>query len=162
MSKHVWQASLAPNSNPTAQRPNASSPVKTTAPVSMGSSPPRPLPPLSLFLSPVAERGLAPRKKISNGQKGQSEGSTDSQLQALFLLLGAEGKGGGGGGGEEFRVFFGSGVLWKENTYSPNFHRFPKNFKSPNFCNMFRYGSQNIKGFFKSFFFHLWSVAKFG
>jgi hypothetical protein len=62
-SKHVWQASLAPNSNTTAQRPNASSPVKTTAPVSMGSSPPPSLSPLSLFLSPVAARGLAPRKK---------------------------------------------------------------------------------------------------
>jgi hypothetical protein len=33
-------------------------------------------------------------KNISNGQKGQSEESTDSQLQALFLLLGAE-EGGG-------------------------------------------------------------------
>lgn len=120
-------------------------------------------PPRLLCLSSLSfsftrcSEGLAPRKKISNGQKGQPEESTDSQLQALFLLLGAE------EGGGSFGFFWDLEFCGKTIPIALISIDFQKqNFKSPDFCNMFQYGSQNIKRIFKSFFFHLWSVAKFG
>jgi hypothetical protein len=90
-SKHVWQASLAPNSNPTAQRPNASSPVKTTAPVSMGSSPPPSLSSLSFSFTRCSE-GVNPKEKRSvTGRRGSQKSPLTPNFKHCFFFWGRGG-----------------------------------------------------------------------